>query len=51
MAPGPNGPIDVSGNKLDKDKYRQMLQEFYKLRRWDPVSGKPESPVLNKLTG
>ncbi len=51
MAPGPNGPIDVSGNKLDKEKYRQMLQEFYKLRRWDPVSGLPETPVPEKLMG
>lgn len=44
-APGPNGPVDVSGNRLDKEKYKEMLHEFYKLRKWDPQTGLPGSPV------
>ena len=49
VTPGPNGPIDISGNKLDKEKYRGMLQEFYRLRKWDPQAGMPESPIPAKL--
>ena len=45
MAPGPGGPVDVSGNKLDKTEYARMLQEFYRLRRWNPATGMPESPI------
>jgi aldehyde:ferredoxin oxidoreductase len=49
MVPGPQGPLNISGNMLDKEKYSQMLQEFYRLRRWDPRTGLPESPIPQKL--
>jgi aldehyde:ferredoxin oxidoreductase len=50
MAPGPDGPVDVSGNKLDKAQYTAMLHEFYKLRRWNPVTGWPENNIPLKDT-
>jgi aldehyde:ferredoxin oxidoreductase len=49
MVPGSSGPIDISGNMLDKEKYGRMLQEFYRLRRWDPQTGLPESAISQKL--
>ena len=49
MVPGPEGPIDISGNVLDKQKHYQMLQEFYKLREWDPNSGLPETQISASL--
>ncbi len=45
MVPGPTGPIDVTGNKLDKQKYTSMLHEFYKLRNWDPKTGMPNDKI------
>ncbi len=45
MVPGPHGPIDISGNKLDREKHRLMLQEFYLRRRWNPKTGMPEYPI------
>jgi aldehyde:ferredoxin oxidoreductase len=45
MVPGPTGPIDVTGNKLDKQKHESMLQEFYKLRDWDPKTGMPNDKI------
>ncbi|HTY82169.1 MAG TPA: aldehyde ferredoxin oxidoreductase N-terminal domain-containing protein [Dehalococcoidales bacterium] len=50
IAPGPTGPIDISGNKLDKEKYTAMLREFYKLRGWNPETGKPSSVIPSKLS-
>jgi aldehyde:ferredoxin oxidoreductase len=45
MVPGPSGPIDVTGNKLDKQKYTSMLHEFYKLRNWNPKTGMPNNKI------
>jgi len=45
MVPGPDGPVDVSGNTLDYVEYSLMLWEFYRLRQWNPVTGLPESPI------
>lgn len=45
MVPGNDGPINISGNKLNKEKYSRMLREFYKLRKWNIKSGMPESPI------
>ena len=50
VAPGPNGPIDISGNKLDKEKFSGMLREFYRLRHWDAKTGKPASKIPAKLS-
>jgi aldehyde:ferredoxin oxidoreductase len=50
IAPGPIGPINIAGNKLDKEKYRGMLQEFYRLRGWDPLNGMPGSAIPAKLS-
>jgi aldehyde:ferredoxin oxidoreductase len=45
MVPGPDGPIDVSGNMLDKKKYTNMLHEYYKLRNWDTKTGMPNDTI------
>jgi aldehyde:ferredoxin oxidoreductase len=50
MVPGPQGPMDISGNMLDKEKYSGMLQEFYQLRHWDPQTGLPESGIPQHLS-
>jgi aldehyde:ferredoxin oxidoreductase len=46
--PFPNGPF--KGVKLDRKKYDQMLDEYYKLRGWDPSSGVPNNSKLLELS-
>ena len=45
--PFPNGPF--KGVKLDKVKYDKMLDEYYQLRGWDPVTGIPTERKLLEL--
>lgn len=45
MVPGPDGPENILGNKLDKSKYLNMLQDYYKLRKWSPKTGQPETEI------
>ena len=50
IMPGPGAkPIDMTGNKLDRDKFKGMLKEYYKLRGWDEKTGLPTQKTLEKL--
>ncbi len=44
--PLPSGPF--KGVRLDKDKYTEMLREYYRLRGWDE-NGRPMKRKLNDL--
>jgi aldehyde:ferredoxin oxidoreductase len=46
MVPGPgNTTVDMTGNKLDRDKFTRMLKEYYALRGWDQA-GHPRAGTL-----
>jgi aldehyde:ferredoxin oxidoreductase len=47
MVPGPDeNAVDMTGNRLDRDKYKNMLREYYQLRGWDPESGIPRMETI-----
>jgi aldehyde:ferredoxin oxidoreductase len=41
------GPFD--GARLDRDKFRSMLEDYYRLRGWDPATGIPAQQTLQEL--
>jgi aldehyde:ferredoxin oxidoreductase len=50
IMPGPGArPVDMSGNTLDREKYKKMLKEFYALRGWDEKTGLPTKKTLAAL--
>jgi aldehyde:ferredoxin oxidoreductase len=50
VMPGPGAqPVDMTGNKLDREKFKAMLKEFYALRGWDVKTGLPTRETLLKL--
>jgi aldehyde:ferredoxin oxidoreductase len=50
MVPGPgDSAVDMIGNKLDRDKFKNMLQEYYRLRGWDEETGRPRPDTLAAL--
>ncbi len=50
IMPGPGAqPVDMSGNKLDREKYKFMLKEYYALRGWDEQTGLPAKKTLTAL--
>jgi aldehyde:ferredoxin oxidoreductase len=50
IMPGPGAqPVDMTGNKLDREKFKGMLQEYYELRGWDRNTGMPTKETLEKL--
>jgi aldehyde:ferredoxin oxidoreductase len=50
LMPGPGGkPVDMTGNRLDRDKFKAMLKEFYRLRGWDEETGLPTRQTLIEL--
>jgi aldehyde:ferredoxin oxidoreductase len=50
IMPGPGAmPVDMTGNKLDREKFRGMLKEFYSLRGWDENTGLPTKETLASL--
>lgn len=50
LVPGPTEePASVKGNVLDRKKYEQMREEYYRLRGWDPGSGLQKSGTLERL--
>jgi aldehyde:ferredoxin oxidoreductase len=50
MMPGPGAkPVDMTGNVLDRDKFKAMLQEYYQLRGWDEKTGLPTAKTLKSL--
>ncbi len=42
-------PADMTGNVLDRDKFKGMLKEYYQLRGWDEKTGLPTKETLVKL--
>ena len=42
-------PVDLTGNKLDREKFKGMLKEYYALRGWDEKTGLPTKMTLEKL--
>jgi aldehyde:ferredoxin oxidoreductase len=50
LVPGPTEePVSVKGNVLDRVKFEQMREEFYRLRGWDTESGLPRCETLQQL--
>jgi len=50
IMPGPGAqPADLTGNKLDRNKFIGMLKEYYVLRGWDEKTGLPTKKTLEKL--
>ncbi|NQT31743.1 MAG: hypothetical protein HQ588_05350 [Deltaproteobacteria bacterium] len=48
--PGPGEEVvDVTGNTLDRDKFTNMLKEYYRLRGWDEETGLPRAETLSAL--
>ncbi|MFA7468146.1 MAG: aldehyde ferredoxin oxidoreductase C-terminal domain-containing protein, partial [Desulfotomaculaceae bacterium] len=43
----PLGAGPASGRKLEREKVRETLAEYYRARGWDPATGRP---TLEKLT-
>jgi aldehyde:ferredoxin oxidoreductase len=50
MVPGKNGePITKKGTVVDREKFAQMLSEYYELRGWDKSSGLQTKQKLTEL--
>jgi len=50
MVPGPGEEaVDATGNKLDRDKCRELLKAYYRLRGWDEETGQPHEQTLMNL--
>jgi len=50
MVPGPGDTaVDMTGNRLDRDKFNSMLREFYRLRGWDENTGIPLAQTMASL--
>lgn len=49
MEPIPVGPLKGGKAALDWEDFRQALQEFYRQRGYDPVTGVPTRATLEKL--
>ena len=47
IVPGPgHEPVSVVGKVLDRQKYSEMLREYYRLRGWDEGTGVPRKETL-----
>jgi aldehyde:ferredoxin oxidoreductase len=50
VMPGPGArPVDMTGNMLDREKFKRMLKEYYALRGWDEKTGLPTEKTLTAL--
>ena len=50
LVPGPGDePVDMTGNVLDRDRFKGMLMEYYSLRGWDENTGLPGAATLSAL--
>ena len=48
--PGPGGKATIAkGNVLDREKFMDMLKEYYRLRGWDEETGRPRPETLEAL--
>ena len=41
--------VDMTGNRLDKARFTEMLKEYYRLRGWDEETGIPSAETLALL--
>ncbi|MEM2648712.1 MAG: aldehyde ferredoxin oxidoreductase C-terminal domain-containing protein, partial [Candidatus Bathyarchaeia archaeon] len=39
---------DVNGIRLDVNRFKELMDEFYRLRGWDPKTGWPKRETLEK---
>ena len=46
-SPSPPGP--AQGERLDRERYEQMLTEYYRLRGWDTETGIPTDAKRHQL--
>ena len=50
MLPGPGDEVvAASGKMLDREKFTNMLKEYYRLRGWDEATGLPRPETLQHL--
>lgn len=50
IMPGPGDEaVSFKGNKLDRNKFRKLLREYYSLRGWDEETGLPRAGTLTAL--
>jgi aldehyde:ferredoxin oxidoreductase len=50
LVPGPGEEVvDTTGRTLDRDKFKGMLREYYRLRGWDEETGLPRLDTLSAL--
>ncbi|MBN1190805.1 MAG: hypothetical protein JXA46_13705 [Dehalococcoidales bacterium] len=50
LVPGPgDSVVDMTGNRLDRGKFTQMLREYYGLRGWDEETGIPKESTVAAL--
>ncbi len=50
MVPGPGDkPVNAVGKVLDRNKFVNMLKEYYRLRGWDEETGLPRGETLSAL--
>jgi aldehyde:ferredoxin oxidoreductase len=50
MLPGPGDEVvAASGKMLDREKFTNMLKEYYRLRGWDEAAGLPQPETLHRL--
>jgi aldehyde:ferredoxin oxidoreductase len=50
IVPGPgNEVVSRKGRMLDRSAFATMRQEFYKLRGWDPETGRQKAKTLERL--
>jgi aldehyde:ferredoxin oxidoreductase len=50
LVPGPDDEVvDMAGGILDREKYLNMLKEYYRLRGWDEATGIPRPETLAAL--
>jgi aldehyde:ferredoxin oxidoreductase len=48
--PGPDDrAVSWVGNRLDREKFKEMLREYYRLRGWDEETGIPRAGTLKAL--
>jgi aldehyde:ferredoxin oxidoreductase len=50
IVPGPDEEaVNVRGKILDRDRFANILKEYYRLRGWDEETGLPKAETLASL--
>jgi aldehyde:ferredoxin oxidoreductase len=51
IVPGPGDESQsIKGNVLERDKFEQMREEYYRIRAWDPDTGLQKTETLEHLS-